>query len=111
MSDRQSNKNLIRIVLAAILLIIVVVKFFDMSARGKAKKVYDQVTQKLEANQTISDQEVHTMLGEPSVGFSPAERKWTEKYSYRGAFYRYSVLVKYSDQAIRLVEGVAMETE
>jgi len=98
-------------VLIVLLVIIVGVKFFDMSARGKAQQVYEQVTQRLDANQSISDEDVHQMLGQPSAGFAPAERKWTEKYSFRGAFYRYTVLVNYSDQALRLVEGVAVANE
>ena len=102
----KSNKKLIRTILIGLLLLAVAVKVFDMNARARAQKTYDTINQKLEGDQSISDEDVHNMLGQPSKGYSPEPRKWIDEYSHRGAFYDYAVLVEYSDPAMKLVEGV-----
>ena len=105
----KSSKNLIRIVLIGVLLAVVAVKVFDISARSRAQRAYDIINTKLDEGQSFSDEDVHNMLGEPTKGHKPEPKKWIDTYSYRGAFYKYSVLVHYSDRAMKLVESVEIE--
>ena len=108
MSEMKSRKTW-RIVLAVGLLIAIGLKLFDMNARRRANALFQQVSAQLEQGNSLSDTEVHQLVGVPQEGYAPADKEWIDRYSYRGAFKRFDVLVKYSDKAARLLEGVQMQ--
>ena len=103
------NSNPLRAALFVTLAVFVVLSFIDRSARGKAQSAFEKIDSRMDQGESISVAEVHTMLGEPAEEFAPAEKKWAERYKFRGVFRSYGVRVDYMDLAEKLVEKVKME--
>jgi hypothetical protein len=112
--SKSTSKNILRIVLGLVLLVFVLLKVVDVRARSKTKQIYDAISTMLvtpseDGDNTVSQAKIHELFGEPTSGFSPGEKKWTDVYTSRGAFKSYSTKVEYSDRVKKLLVSVSTE--
>ena len=108
-ADKQPQRSsLLRIMLLVVLAVLCVCLVFDRSARGKADEAYRALDEVLISGKTLTDEEVHELIGrEPDHSSQREDRMLKEEYVWSAGFRKHTVYVFYQSAAANLLHSVS----
>lgn len=116
MTNKPPNNAPIRIVvriaLIVILAIVAVAVMRDSQARSGANAAYKKLDDRLEEmdSSPSTDEFVHELLGRlPDESYAGEDKTWIEHYRWKGVFRDYTLTVRYSVAAARLMRDITLQ--